>query len=420
MKDTTKRSPYRVDSHHARLKEGENQRSNGTYSYRWTDRLGKRHSIYAQTLDALREKEKLAVVDEHDGIRNEIKTVTVNDVFDLWRNMKRGVKDSTFQNYMYMYETFVRDKFGTNKIANVKKSDVRRFYNLLNDQRGLKISTIDGIHNILHQVFQVAVDDDMIRGNPTDNMLRELKLTRASDETKRHALTRDQQELFVSYISTKKKYRHWYPIFFIMLNTGMRVGEITGLRWCDVNFDTNIISVNHTMVYYDHRNEKGCYYSVNTPKTAAGERTIPMTSAVREAFEMEKEYQKETGLKSNVSIDGYSDFVFVNKDGSVQNQSTLNKALKRIMRDCNEEILETRIGNENPVLLPDFTCHVLRHSFATNACLAGLSPKCLQMLLGHTDIKTTLNIYVSLTDENKKDEMSRYESFVSAIKPSAG
>ena len=78
-----------------------------------------------------------------------------------------------------------------------------------------------------------------------------------------------------------------YPVFYIMANTGMRVGEITGLRWCDVDMENGIISVNHTLVYYNHRDEKGCYFSINTPKTKAGIREIPMTEGVKQAFLME-------------------------------------------------------------------------------------------------------------------------------------
>lgn len=97
-------------------------------------------------------------------------------MFDLWCQLKRGIKDSTFKNYIYMYELFVKPSFGKNRLVQVKKSDVRKFYNSLADGKVLKIATIDNVHNVLHQVFQVAVDDGMIRQNPTDNMLKELML----------------------------------------------------------------------------------------------------------------------------------------------------------------------------------------------------------------------------------------------------
>lgn len=402
----------RFDSHHIRLRTGESEVSNGTYVYRWTDKSGKRRAIYAETLDELRDKETQKTVDEHEGIKTNIKTVTLNQLFELWCQLKRGIKDSTFKNYIYMYEMFVMPTFGKNKIIKIKKSDVRLFYNQLIEDRGLKISTLDGIHNILHQVFQIAVDDNMIRGNPTDNMLRELKLVNGNDSEKRKALTIDQQRLFLEYLRKTPQYNHWYPIFFTMLNTGLRVGEITGLRWSDVNLEDGIISVNHTLVYYNHRDENGCYYSINTPKTKAGEREIPMTEPVKEVFRMEREYQESAGIESVSHIDGYREFVFVNRFGEVLNQGSLNKALKRIMRDCNMQQLENHTGTRKPVLLPDFTCHILRHTFATRACESGINLKAVQSILGHADITTTLNIYVSATVEMKKKEITAFNEYL--------
>lgn len=119
----------------------------------------------------------------------------------------------------------------------------------------------------------------------------------------------EEEKIFLEYLMQKPKYRHWYPVFYIMANTGMRVGEITGLRWRDIDCDEGLISVNHTLVYYNHRDEHGCYYSINTPKTKAGERTIPMTDQVKNAFQMEREYQEEVGISSIDRIDGYDDFV---------------------------------------------------------------------------------------------------------------
>lgn len=106
----------------------------------------------------------------------------------------------------------------------------------------------------------------------------------------------------------------------------MRVGEITGLRWCDIDLEEETISVNHTLVYYSTRTDAGQVFAINTTKTKAGERIISMLPKVKEAFLMERQYQKECGLKSNVVMDGYRDFIFVNRFGNVQHQGTLNKA----------------------------------------------------------------------------------------------
>ena len=413
-KQSTSKYKPRFDNRHVRLKTGESQLENGSYVFRWTDKIGKRRAAYAPTLDQLREKEEQILVDQHDGIRADKKSMTVNDLFDLWKDLKRGLKDSTYQNYVYMYDLFVRPTFGKNRLSTVKKSDVRKFYNRLVDDKILKIATVDIIHNVLHQTFQVAVDDGFIRQNPTDNMMRELKLAHGNDGEKRQALTIPQQKLFIDFMLRTPRYRHWYPIFFIMMNTGMRVGEITGLRWRDIDLEKGTISVNHTLVYYNHRDEKGCYFYIDTPKTKAGTRIIPMTEEVKKAFLMEKEYQKEAGIESVGRVEGYDDFIFVNQYGNVQHQGTLNKALQRIMRDCNGEVLDNALEGETPVLLPHFSCHILRHTFATRLCESGINLKFVQSILGHVDISTTMNIYVSVTAETQLKEINAFEDYLMA------
>ena len=404
-----RQSTKRKDKDRIVLRKGECQRPNGSYDYRWTDQFGKRHVIYGKTLEELREKEKEVDRDISDGIKAEKRNTTINELFDLWCHIKRGLKDNTFQNYKYMYNTFVRPKFGKLKISQVKKSDVKRFYNYLADERGLQASTIDSIHTVLHQVFDLAVDDGYIRSNPSERVLKELKQARCFQTEKRKALTVAEQELFLDYLRNTPRYRHWYPIFAVMLGTGLRVGETTGLRWCDIDLDEGLIDVNHTLVYYSHGPQKGCSFNVNTPKTKAGERVVPMLGFVKEAFLEERENQKETGISCKASVDGYTDFIFVNRYGDTQHLGTLNKAIRRIIRDCNDAQFEK---SENPeVLLPHFSCHTLRHTFTTRMCEAGVNIKVIQDALGHADVSTTLGIYADVTKDLRKDEFAGLDAY---------
>ena len=404
-----RQSTKRKDKDRIVLRKGECQRPNGSYDYRWTDQFGKRHVIYGKTLEELREKEKEVDRDISDGIKAEKRNTTINELFDLWCHIKRGLKDNTFQNYKYMYNTFVRPKFGKLKISQVKKSDVKRFYNYLADERGLQASTIDSIHTVLHQVFDLAVDDGYIRSNPSERVLKELKQAHCFQTEKRKALTVAEQELFLDYLRNTPQYRHWYPIFAVMLGTGLRVGEATGLRWCDIDLDEGLIDVNHTLVYYSHGPQKGCSFNVNTPKTKAGERVVPMLGFVKEAFLEERENQKETGISCNASVDGYTDFIFVNRYGDTQHLGTLNKAIRRIIRDCNDAQFEK---SENPeVLLPHFSCHTLRHTFTTRMCEAGVNIKVIQDALGHADVSTTLGIYADVTKDLRKDEFAGLDAY---------
>lgn len=404
-----RQSTKRKDKDRIVLRKGECQRPNGSYDYRWTDQFGKRHVIYGKTLEELREKEKEVDRDISDGIKAEKRNTTINELFDLWCHIKRGLKDNTFQNYKYMYNTFVRPKFGKLKISQVKKSDVKRFYNYLADERGLQASTIDSIHTVLHQVFDLAVDDGYIRSNPSERVLKELKQAHCFQTEKRKALTVAEQELFLDYLRNTPRYRHWYPIFAVMLGTGLRVGEATGLRWCDIDLDEGLIDVNHTLVYYCHGPQKGCSFNVNTPKTKAGERVVPMLGFVKEAFLEERENQKETGINCKASVDGYTDFIFVNRYGDTQHLGTLNKAIRRIIRDCNDAQFEK---SENPeVLLPHFSCHTLRHTFTTRMCEAGVNIKVIQDALGHADVSTTLGIYADVTKDLRKDEFAGLDAY---------
>lgn len=306
-----------------------------------------------------------------------------------------------------MYTQFVAEDIGKFLIRNLKRSDIKRFYNKLVDERGLKIATIDNIHTVLHQVLELAVEDNYVRNNVSDNLLKELKQTHHFEDEHKRALTVAEQELFLEFLASEKtQYHHWYPIFAVMVGTGMRVGEICGLRWEDVDVENGIIDVNHTLVYYNHA-VNGCYFNIHTPKTKAGKRQIPMLDEVKEAFRMEKAYQEFNNIKCNVSVDGFTNFIFVNRFGNLQHQGTLNKALRRIIRDCNE--MQFTKGKKNPVLLPNFSCHSLRHTFTTRLVEAGVNIKVIQELCGHTRSDVTLDIYTTVTKELKMREFGNFE-----------
>lgn len=108
-----------------------------------------------------------------------------------------GLKDNTMLNYMYMYEMFVNPYIGKSKISGLLYSDVKGFYNMLYRERGLKVSTIDNVNTVLHQVLELAVQNRLIPANPSDNAIRELKHMHGKEIQKRQALTAKEQELFL-------------------------------------------------------------------------------------------------------------------------------------------------------------------------------------------------------------------------------
>ena len=209
------------------LRKGESQRrSDERYVYTYTDPLGRRKYVYAQDLVTLREKEAQLMKDQMDGLDIYVAgKATVNFVFDRYMSLKNNLKPTTKSNYLYMYDRFIRDTFGKRNIAEIKYSDVVQFYNHLTKKQELKINTLETIHTLLHPTFQLAVRDDIIRKNPTDGVMAELKKNLGMKTGVRHALTIPQQRAFMEYIATHPIYFHWWPIFTIFLGTGCRIGD---------------------------------------------------------------------------------------------------------------------------------------------------------------------------------------------------
>ena len=387
------------------LRKGESQRrSDERYVYTYTDPLGRRKYVYAQDLVTLREKEAQLMKDQMDGLDIYVAgKATVNFVFDRYMSLKNNLKPTTKSNYLYMYDRFIRDTFGKRNIAEIKYSDVVQFYNHLTKKQELKINTLETIHTLLHPTFQLAVRDDIIRKNPTDGVMAELKKNLGMKTGVRHALTIPQQRAFMEYIATHPIYFHWWPIFTIFLGTGCRIGEVLGLRWEDIDYEKRIISINHNLTYYPVGEDRASENHISTPKTEAGMRTIPMLDTVKDAFEMIWEEQKENGW-TDAEIDGMTGFVFCNRYGNIMNAQSVNRAIKRISSAYNAtEEIEAKKEHREPVLLPDFSAHSLRHTFCTRLCERETNLKIIQSIMGHKDIQTTMDIYGEATEEKKQE-----------------
>lgn len=401
----------RKDNRGRVLRKGESFRPNDKrYVYSYTDPNGKRKFIYSKDLAKLRKKEDQLKRDQLDGLDVYVAGhATVNEVFDRYMSMKYELKTTTKSNYIYMYNRFVRETFGKRKIGEIKYSDVRQFYYYLLNDVGMQANTADTIHTILHPTFQLAVKDDVIRKNPTDGVMAEIKKKAGKNKGIRHALTREQQSAFMDFVTNHPVYCRWWSVFTVLLGTGCRVGEFIGLRWDDIDTEKREISINHNVVQVRHLglNEMSgtMVLEVSTPKTEAGIRNIPMIDAVYDAFMMEYEEQKEYGFNTTV-VDGYSGFIFQNKNGNLLNQQNINAAIRRITADYNyEEQIKAKKEKRQPVLLPNFSCHHLRHTFCTRLCETESNLKVIMVIMGHADIQTTMNIYAEAQSEIKKQSM---------------
>ena len=387
------------------LRKGEVQRaSDKRYMYTYTDPLGRRKFIYANDLTQLREKEEKLLKDQLDGLDIYVAgKATLNETFDRYISTKYNLRESTRSSYLYTYDHYVRETFGLKRIAEIKYSDVLQFYYHLLNQQGISLGTLDSVHCLLHPTFQLAVRDEIIRKNPTDGVMKEISRESGKNRGVRHALTIEQQRCFMEYIANHPIYYHWWPMFTILLGTGCRIGEALGLPWQDLDFENRVISINHSLVYYPANGSNKCVLRVSLPKTDAGIRTIPMLDIVKDAFEMLYEEQKENGF-NETEIDGMSGFIFCNRFGSVPNPQTVNHTIKRIANNYNaDEVVRAKKEHRDPIILPNFSCHHLRHTFCTRLCENETNLKVIQSIMGHKNIETTLDIYAEATEKKKQE-----------------
>lgn len=415
-------SEKRRDSKGRVLKDGESQRQDGKYEYKYFDAKGVRRSAYSWRLVEtdklppgkrqclpLREIEKKLNKDIDDGIdTHTARKTTLNDFYDAYIETKYELKQSTRTNYKYMYTKYVREDIGRRKISGIKYSDVKKFYIKLISELGFKPNSIEIIQTIIHPVFTTAVRDGIIRTNPTDGVIAEIKKSHDWEKPKRHPLTVAQQNRFVDFVSHSKTYKHWMTLLTVLLGTGLRIGEALGLRWDDCDFQSGIIHVSHNLVYRV-QDSGHCEYHITTPKTKAGERIVPMFEDVKNTLLREYRRQQEDGF-NDFEVDGYTNFIFRNRFNEPLNPFVVNRAIERMIRDANmieEEVAKAE--HREPILLPHFSCHHLRHTFCTRLCENEPNIKVIQEIMGHKNIETTMDVYNEATQEKKLESFANLE-----------
>ncbi len=407
------------------LRNGEVQRADGKYMYRYTDNAGERQTVYSWKLvesdrvpadrrcgPALRTMIEQIEKDLIDGIRtNEAAKLTLNDFFDLFMDTRHDLKESTRCNYLCLYNTHVRDSLGAYLVKNIRYSDIQKFYFMLSRDHDLRVSSIRAINSIIWQILDTATRDDFIRKNPSEGVMREVAKKLKEEAPHRSALTVQQQKRFIDYIRKSRYYSRYSNLFVVLLGTGMRIGEMLGLRWCDVDFKKDLIHINHSLSYKE--TEKGGYqYRINSTKTNAGLRTVPMFQDVRDALQKEKRKKKNPEWKPFV-VDGYSGFIFLNANGKVYTPSAIFDKIQSIVEDYNrQEASNAYLEHRDPVLIPKISAHILRHTFCTRLCESGANIKVVQSVMGHKNIRTTMDVYNEATAEAKAQSFAALEGAV--------
>ncbi|MBR6872479.1 MAG: site-specific integrase [Ruminococcus sp.] len=410
----------RRDNKNRILRTGEHQRKDGRYEYKYREN-GVTHSVYSYRLTendkctrgrkltkSLREMER----EIQDRIAKNLSyhdayVSTLNDRVDLYLSTKTYLKQTTYENYKYMYNTFVRKNFGKKKLSEIHYSELLQFYLELINDGGLKINTLETIHNTIHPALKMAVRDGVIPSNPADGIIGEIKKTTGWVTPKRHSLTLDQQEKFLSFLDDNPQYKKWQRIFTLLLGTGCRIGELTGLCWDNIDFDNKIITIDHTLTYHKDLDGK-CRLHISTPKTDAGVRKIPMFDDVQAVLNEILEEQKKTGVM--IEFEGKSGFVLTNRYNSLYLPNSINKAFTRIIEDYNfKETLDAQNNSRKTELMPHFSAHNLRHTFCTRICENITNVSVIQEVMGHRDIHTTMDIYNEVQDRIVKHSFEDIE-----------
>ena len=360
---------------------GLSQRKDGRYSARFVTFNGKRvEKYFAGYQDARRWLAEARLADEYGHGRGISPIMTVNEWFEFWIVYLKGktVRPNTIRNHKERYYRNIKRYLGGMVLNDVRPMHCQAVLNgMADDYAG---SSIQQCLNTMYGMFRDAADNSIIAANPVKKSVKVPKPV----EKKIRFLTIDEQVAFLE----EAKHTVYYPQYLFVLNTGVRAGEMIGLKWEDIDFDRKIISIKRTMEY---RYTTGEWY-IGPPKTKNAFREIPMTD---ECVGLLLDLKMKLKLGKKVEKE-FKEFVFINRKGTPSKNSTYDSHIRKLTRNA---------GIEN------FSMHSLRHTFATRCIEAGMRPKTLQQILGHYSMNTTMNLYVHVTDEEKAKEMRKLEDY---------
>ena len=323
--------------------------------------------------------------------------MTVDVWFEFWiAHIVGDLAPNTRRNYRERYEYNVKPLIGGMQLADVKPMHCKMVFNKM--EASYAGSTIRQTYIAMGTMFRAAVMNDMIRKHPMDGV-RFTKPVRATDDIK--FLTRDEQRVF---LETAKRSRN-YNQYALILETGLRTGEMIGLTWDAIDFEKRTLTVNKTLEY----RHKQHFWRAGPPKTRQSYRTIPLTShaydILKQLYSQVSERKESELLNSTLEyMDRRTgetaslcmrDLVFINwRTGEPAKNSSYDTHLYKL---CDEAGIRR------------FCMHALRHTYATRAIESGMQPKVLQKLLGHASIKTTMDRYVHVTNDSMSKAVLQFE-----------
>ena len=394
-------SEKRRDNRNRILREGEYQRTDGRYRYRYIDEDGKEKNVYSWRLDkndptprgkkrelSLREKEKQIQADLFDHIVTRGGNYTVVELVEKYTSLKTGVGHNPKAGYKTVINILNREAFGKQRIDKVRLSDAKAWLIKLQQVDGRGYSSIHSIRGVLRPAFQLAVDDDLIRKNPFGF---ELASVIVNDSVTREAITRKQERDLLKFIKEDKHFCRYYDAIYILFNTGLRISEFCGLTFSDIEFDQKRIKVDHQL-----QRTSQMQYVIQDPKTESGIRYVPMSEEVVACFR--RILANRVAPKVEPMVDGYAGFLFLDKNDRPMVALHWEKYLQHIVEKYNKIYR---------IQMPKVTPHVCRHTFCSNMAKSGMNPKTLQYIMGHSDISVTLNVYTHVQFDDAQAELLR-------------
>lgn len=290
-----------------------------------------------------------------------------------------------------------KEPFANQKIMNVKTSDAKLFLIKMQQEDGKKHSTIKMVRGVLRPAFQMAVDDDILMKNPFQF---ELAGVVVNDSVTREAITKDQMRKFLRFVHDDILYCKYYEVVYILFHTGMRISEFCGLTLKDIDLEKKTVNIKRQLQRTAQRE-----YVIEPTKTNACSRVLPITDEVAEMFR--SIIQDRPKYKVEKIVGGYSGFLFLDKD---------HMPLVAMHWEHRFNSMVGRYNEIYKVQIPNITPHVCRHTYCSNQAKAGMNPKTLQYLMGHSDIAVTLNVYTHVGLEDAANEHRKMQTLEGARK----
>lgn len=373
------------------------QRKDGLYYARFVNKRGKRIENYFFTLPEARNwLEDARYADKHDNVFAP-SNMTMDTWFEYWiEHVVGDLAPNTRRNYRERYVHNIQPVLGTMLLSDIKPMHCKMVLN--NMEKKYAGSTIRQAYIAMGTILKSALMNDLIARHPM-NGVRYTKPVRAVDDIK--FLTVEEQQKFLETAIRS----HNYFQYALLLETGLRTGELIGLTWDAIDWEKRTLTVNKTLEY---RHKQG-QWRAGPPKTKQSYRTIPLTNRAYEILKQiasSRDSQKESPLLSQTLeyIDRRTgakaklvmrDIVFINfRTGEPAKNSSYDTHLYKL---CDEAGVKR------------FCMHALRHTYATRAIESGMQPKVLQKLLGHASIKTTMDRYVHVTDDSLANGVRQFE-----------